>query len=395
MLMTRKAWLQGAAATLALAAAGMSGSAMAQQPTELRVGLIPSEDAQAMMRASQQVMDQLAAKTGLKIKPFVANDYNGVIEAMRSGKIDVAYFGPFSYVLASQLANAEAFAIPVAKKSGKSSYNSIIISKKDKGLATVPQLQGKTFAFVDPSSASGHLFPKAGLKGEGIDTDKYFSRVIFSGSHDASIMAVANGKVEHAKLGVAVQEVNQAFAESFNLDKPEGALVASVSKGSPAEKAGLQAGDVIRQVDGQPIVASGDLPAWVGQAQPGQQAKLSIWRQGKPLELTATLGDASDKAVKQARNDDAVGKGQLGLSLRPLDPQERRAAGLNEGLVIEQARGPAAAAGVQPGDVLLAINGAPIKDITQVRAAMAKAGKSVALLIERDGDKIFVPVRLG
>ena len=200
---------------------------------------------------------------------------------------------------------------------------------------------------------------------------------------------------------MAVQEVNQAFAESFQLDKPEGALVASVSKGSPAEKAGLQAGDVIRQVNGQPIVASGDLPAWVGQAQPGQQAKLSVWRQGKPLELTATLGDASDKATKQARNDDAVGKGQLGLSLRPLDPEERREmsanGGVAEGLVIEQARGPAAAAGVQPGDVLLAINGAPAKNIEQVRAAMAKAtaGKSVALLIERDGNKIFVPVRLG
>ncbi|KGG92006.1 phosphonate ABC transporter substrate-binding protein [Comamonas thiooxydans] len=195
--MTRKTWLKAAVASLTLAA---TTGVMAQQPTELRVGLIPSEDAQAMMRASQQVMDQLAAKTGLKIKPFVANDYNGVIEAMRSGKIDVAYFGPFSYVLASQLANAEAFAIPVAKKSGKSSYNSIIISKKDKGLGAVPQLQGKTFAFVDPSSASGHLFPKAGLKGEGIDTDKYFSRVIFSGSHDASIMAVANGKVDAAAV---------------------------------------------------------------------------------------------------------------------------------------------------------------------------------------------------
>jgi serine protease Do len=139
----------------------------------------------------------------------------------------------------------------------------------------------------------------------------------------------------------------------------------------------------------------------VGQAQPGQQAKLSVWRQGKPLELTATLGDASDKATKQARNDDAVGKGQLGLSLRPLDPEERREmsanGGVAEGLVIEQARGPAAAAGVQPGDVLLAINGAPAKNIEQVRAAMAKAtaGKSVALLIERDGNKIFVPVRLG
>lgn len=199
MKMTRKAWLQSAMTSIALAATGMTGAAFAQ-PTELRVGLIPSEDAQAMMRASQQVMEQLAAKTGMKIKPFVANDYNGVIEAMRSGKIDVAYFGPFSYVLASQLANAEAFAIPVAKKSGKSSYQSIIITRKGKGPDSVASLQGKIFAFVDPSSASGHLFPKAGLKGDGIDTDKYFSRVIFSGSHDASIMAVANGKVDAAAV---------------------------------------------------------------------------------------------------------------------------------------------------------------------------------------------------
>ena len=136
----------------------------------------------------------------MKVKPFVANDYNGVIEAMRSGKIDVAYFGPFSYVLASQLANVEAFAIPVSKKSGQSSYQSILITRKDKGLNTVAQLQGKTFAFVDPSSASGHLFPKAGLKGQGVDTDTYFSRVIFSGSHDASILAVANNKVDAAAV---------------------------------------------------------------------------------------------------------------------------------------------------------------------------------------------------
>ena len=197
MTMTRKTWLKAAVASLTLAA---TTGVIAQQLTELRVGLIPSEDAQAMMRASQQVMEQLAAKTGMKVKPFVANDYNGVIEAMRSGKIDVAYFGPFSYVLASQLAQAEAFAIPVAKKSGKSSYQSLIISKKDKGLTSVAALQGKTFAFVDPSSASGHLFPKAGLKGDGVDTDKYFSRVIFSGSHDASIMAVANGKVDAAAV---------------------------------------------------------------------------------------------------------------------------------------------------------------------------------------------------
>ncbi|WP_462390646.1 DegQ family serine endoprotease [Acidovorax sp. Q11] len=279
-----------------------------------------------------------------------------------------------------------------------------VVSAKGRSLpddSLVPFIQ--TDVAVNPGNSGGPLF---NARGEvvGINSQIYSRSGGYQGlsfSIPIELAAkikdqiVATGKVRHAQLGVAVQEVNQAFAGSFNLDKPEGALVASVSKGSPAEKAGLQAGDVIRQVDGQPIVASGDLPAWVGQAQPGQQAKLSVWRQGKPVELTATLGDASDKAIKQARNDDAVGKGQLGLSLRPLEREERQEVGVSEGLVIEQARGPAAAAGVQPGDVLLAINGAPAKNIEQVRAAMAKAGKSVALLIARDGNKIFVPVRLG
>lgn len=196
MKTTRRNWLKASIVSLALAA---TGSAFAQS-NELRVGLIPSEDAQAMLHASQQVMEQLAAKTGMTVRPFVANDYNGVIEAMRSGKIDVAYFGPFSYVLAAQLANAEAFAIPVSKKSGQSSYESIIITKKDNGPTSVEELRGKTFAFVDPSSASGHLFPKAGLLSDGINADQYFSRIIFSGSHDASIMAVANGKVDAAAV---------------------------------------------------------------------------------------------------------------------------------------------------------------------------------------------------
>ena len=281
-----------------------------------------------------------------------------------------------------------------------------VVSAKGRSLpddSLVPFIQ--TDVAVNPGNSGGPLF---NARGEvvGINSQIYsrsggYQGVSFSIPIELASkikdQIVATGKVRHAQLGVAVQEVNQAFAESFALDKPEGALVASVTPGGPADKAGLQPGDVIRQVDGQPIVASGDLPAWVGQAQPGQQAKLSVWRQGKPVELTATLGDASAKAgSKQARNDDeAVRKGQLGLSLRPLDPQERREVGVADGLVIEQARGPAAAAGVQPGDVLLAINGAPAKNIEQVRAAMAKAGKSVALLIERDGNKIFVPVRVG
>ncbi|QIL73709.1 phosphonate ABC transporter substrate-binding protein [Diaphorobacter sp. HDW4B] len=204
--MNRKTWLKhAAAATLLACTAGMINTAAAQSK-ELRVGLIPSEDAQAMIRASQQVMDQLAAKTGMKVRPFVANDYNGVIEALRSNKIDIAYLGPFSYVLASQIANAEAFAVAVTKKTGKSAYHSVVISRKGSGIDSVAKLKGHSFAFVDPTSASGHLFPKSGLMGEGFDADKGFSRVIFSGSHDASIMAVANNKVDAASVADRILE---------------------------------------------------------------------------------------------------------------------------------------------------------------------------------------------
>ena len=171
--------------------------------------------------------------------------------------------------------------------------------------------------------------------------------------------------------------------------------MASVSQGSPAEKAGLKAGDVIRQVDGQPIVASGDLPAFIGQARPGELVRLDIWRQGRSESLGAKLGDANAKKAVVAQADPAHSQGQLGLALRPLDPQEKSESGVNAGLVVQDVTGAAERAGVQAGDVLMAVNGTPVQSIEQVRAAVAKADKSVALLIRRDGDTIFVPVRLG
>lgn len=199
-----------------------------------------------------------------------------------------------------------------------------VVSAKGRSLpddSLVPFIQ--TDVAVNPGNSGGPLFNGRG-EVVGINSQIYSRSGGYQGVSFAipieladkiKEQIVATGKVRHAKLGVAVQEVNQAFAESFQLDKPEGALVASVTKDSPADKAGLQAGDVIRQVDGQPIVASGDLPAWVGQAQPGQKARLSVWRQGKSVELTATLGDASDKGKNAvAKADEATGKGQLGLS---------------------------------------------------------------------------------
>lgn len=172
--------------------------AMAAQP--LTIGLIPAEDSQAMIESSRQVLDSLQKQLGMEVKPFVATDYNGVIEALRSKKLDVAYLGPFSYVLASSVADVEAFAVAVTKKTGQSAYKSVIIARKDSGIAKTADLKGRTFAFVDPTSASGHLFPKAGLLQAGYDPETFFGRVIFSGSHDASILAVANKKVDAAAV---------------------------------------------------------------------------------------------------------------------------------------------------------------------------------------------------
>lgn len=279
-----------------------------------------------------------------------------------------------------------------------------VVSAKGRTLpddSYVPFIQ--TDAAVNPGNSGGPLF---NARGEvvGINAQIYSRSGGFQGlsfaipievASKVEQQIVATGKVSHARLGVAVQEVNQAFADSFKLPKPEGALVASVDAGGPADKAGLKVGDVILKIDQQTVASSGDLPAFVGQAAPGQKVQMEIWRQGQAETLSATLGNAADKGNKVADAQAPVGKGQLGLVLRPLDAQEARAAGLDKGLLIEDVRGPAAMAGVQSGDVLLAINGTPVQGIDQVRAAMAKAGKSVALLIERDGDKIFVPVRMG
>ncbi|MDH0868162.1 phosphonate ABC transporter substrate-binding protein [Mitsuaria sp. GD03876] len=195
----RRAVLRLLPALATLAGIAAATPAFAQQQA-LTIGLIPAEDSQAMIESSRQVLDALQQQLGMPVKPFVATDYNGVIEALRSKKLDVAYLGPFSYVLASSVANVEAFSVAVTKKTGQSAYKSVILARKDSGLHDIAGLKGRNFAFVDPSSASGHLFPKAGLQQAGIDPDALFGRVVFSGSHDASILAVANKKVDAAAV---------------------------------------------------------------------------------------------------------------------------------------------------------------------------------------------------
>jgi phosphonate transport system substrate-binding protein len=167
----------------------------------LKVGIIPAEDGRAVVRQSKEVMDQISAALKMKTEIFVGSDYNATIEALRSNKVDVALMGAFGYVLATTQAPVEAFAVTVTAKSNSPDYHSIIIARADANdLTSMDSLKGHTFAFVDPSSTSGSLMPKAAMLDSHIVPETDLKKVIYSGGHDASIIAVVEGKVDAASV---------------------------------------------------------------------------------------------------------------------------------------------------------------------------------------------------
>lgn len=186
-----------AATFLGAALAVGAGAADAQV---LKVGLIPSEDSRAMLAQSKDILEAVEKNLGMKVQGFVATDYNGVIEALRAKHIDIAYLGPFSYVLATTVTPVEAFVIAETAKAGRTYYHSQIITLKTSGTKTIDDLKGKNFAFVDPASTSGYAFPLAGLLKAGIEPKRDFKNVIFTGAHDANAVAVANGRVDAATI---------------------------------------------------------------------------------------------------------------------------------------------------------------------------------------------------
>jgi serine protease Do len=279
-----------------------------------------------------------------------------------------------------------------------------VVSAKGRSLA-----DGSGVAFlqsdvaVNPGNSGGPLF---NARGEvvGINSQIYSRSGGYQGVSFAipielatriKDQIVAHGKADHARLGVTVQEVNQALADSFRLETPRGALVAQVEAGSPADRAGLKTGDVVLGVDGEPVIASGDLPALLAQHGAGDSVRLEVWRDGKRVQLNAKLagtqrGESRAEAAPAAA---AAAGGKLGLALRPAEAGGE--AGGGKGLVVEAASGPAARAGVKPGDVVVSVNGVAATSIEAVRGAVGKAGSSVTLLISRDGQRLFVPVRVG
>jgi serine protease Do len=264
----------------------------------------------------------------------------------------------------------------------------------------VPFIQ--TDAAVNPGNSGGPLF---NMRGEviGVNAQIYsrsggYQGVSFAIPIDVALKVqqqlLATGRVERGRLGVTVQEVTQALARSFKLDSPRGALVSSVEPGGPAAKAGLQPGDVIVGVNGQKVDVSSALPPMVADLKPGQNASLEVWRGGQSTSVTVRVEPLQPKTVARAKPATPAKGEPFGLAVRPLSGEEKRAVGETAGVVVEEVSGPAALAGIQPGDIILAVNGTAVRDVTQLRGLINNKNQ-VALRVKRGEATLFVPLETG
>jgi serine protease Do len=256
----------------------------------------------------------------------------------------------------------------------------------------VPFIQ--TDAAVNPGNSGGPLF---NLKGEviGINSQIYsqtggYQGIAFAIPVDVAAgvkdQLVKNGRVERGRIGVAIQEVSQSLAQSFGLDRPRGALVAAVEKGSPAEKAGIKSGDVLLAINGRTIERSAELPPLVAAVKPLTKAKFEVWREGKSRTLEVAVGELKPDQVAEASGGESpAASGRLGLAVRATE----------DGLLVESASGAAARAGIRAGDVVTAVNGKRVKSVEELKAATEKAKGTVALLVRRGDNSLFVPVEVG
>ncbi|HWZ61998.1 MAG TPA: DegQ family serine endoprotease [Steroidobacteraceae bacterium] len=269
----------------------------------------------------------------------------------------------------------------------------------------VPFIQ--TDVAVNPGNSGGPLFNMAG-EVIGINSQIFSRTGGFMGLSFAIPIDVARnveeqliktGRVVRGRIGVTIQDLNAQLAESFGLDRPRGALVSSVEKDGPAAHAGIEPGDVILGVAGHPIEHYGELSGAIATMRPGSDTTLSLWRGGKQQTVTVRIAELKEQqAVTASRGHPAQGGGShpsaFGLTVRPLNPQEKEQSGSQGSLVVEEATGPAAAAEIQPGDIILGVNGKRVHSVAELEETAKSAGKNVALLIQRDDAQIFVPLKL-
>lgn len=284
-----------------------------------------------------------------------------------------------------------------------------VVSAKGRALPQenfVPFIQ--TDVAINPGNSGGPLF---NLRGEvvGINSQIYSRTGGYMGlsfaipidvAIDISNQLRATGKVTRGWLGIGIQEINKELAESFGMKNTNGALVSNIEKGSPAEKGGLEAGDVILKFDGKAVVTSADLPRIVGATKPGKQVPVEILRKGSNRNISIVLGEMpteKDEVVAGTKPPAKTEVNRLGLILRDLTPQQKKKLNGKNGLLVVESQSPAAQAGIRRGDVILGINNTEVQTLEQFDKQLTgiAAGKTVALLVLRDESTLYVPVKIG
>lgn len=279
-----------------------------------------------------------------------------------------------------------------------------IVSAKGRSLPQenyVPFIQ--TDVAINPGNSGGPLF---NLKGEvvGINSQIYSRTGGFMGlsfaipidvAMDVSNQLRATGKVSRGWLGVSIQEVSKELAESFKLSKASGALIAAVEKGSPAEKGGLQASDVVLKFEGKEIQSSSELPRLVGGTKPGTKVTLQVWRKGASKDMSMVVGEFPAEKIAQRLPKPGKSADKAGLIVSDLTAEQRQQLNINGGILVEDAQGSASRAGIRRGDVILALNNSNVKGVEQFGQLLAQAkGSNIALLIRRGDGALYVPLKL-
>jgi serine protease Do len=282
-----------------------------------------------------------------------------------------------------------------------------IVSAKGRSLPQenfVPFIQ--TDVAVNPGNSGGPLF---NMRGEvvGINSQIYSRTGGFMGLSFAIPIDVANdiaqqlrstGKVTRGRIGVVIQPITKELAESFGLSKPMGALVNSVEKGGPADKAGIESGDVILRFDGKSVGSSEDLPRIVGGTRPGSKVTVQLWRNKAAREVQVTVAELQDDrtARQSRRGGKPPATSQYGLALADLSEAQRKELKVEGGVLVENAQGAAARAGIRRGDVILAVNNQDVKSVDQFKELMSQSekGRIVALLVRRGSNALYIPFRV-
>lgn len=257
----------------------------------------------------------------------------------------------------------------------------------------VPFIQ--TDVAVNPGNSGGPLFNMngevVGINSQIFSTSGGFMGLSFAIPIDLAMQIkdqlVKDGRVTRGYVGVYIQELNQELADSFGLKTPEGALVTKIEKGSPAEKAGLQVGDVILALNGTKVTSSVSLPMLVSSMRPGTDATLTVFRNKGQQDIKITIGANKVAEAQQVASENAS---RLGVNARPLTKEEEKKAATS-GLLVTQSSGLASKMGIREGDILVSANGKLLKSREDLLSQCK--GDQVLLLIQRDGGRIFIPVR--